>query len=180
MQVAYQVLSGGGKAEAKVAVTPDPPVAERKRLAEEAKRIKLVQKRSKKPLELVTVRFLNTGKDGQRLSGPAESFSASQLRFVAWEAVFSNRLYGLAPAYHRVEATYYAPNGQPLGTVQDGKEVRQESKEVTFSGRIGNANGGVFVPGIYRVEFYVNGWPLSSQSFTVKDDRQSGMSSTIR
>jgi hypothetical protein len=85
--------------------------------------------------------------------------------------VFGNRLSGLAPAYHRVEATYYAPNGQPLGTVQDGKEVGQESKEVTFTGRIGNSTGGAFVPGTYRVDFYVNGWPLSSKTFTVDDDR---------
>jgi hypothetical protein len=150
---------------------PDPTAIERKRLAEEAKRIALIQERSKKPLELLTVRFLNTAKDGKRLSGPSEAFSASQLRFVAWEAVFSNRLSGLAPAYHRVEATYYAPNGQPLGTVQDGKEVGQGSKEVTFTGRIGNSTGGAFVPGTYRVDFYVNGWPLSSRSFTVEDDR---------
>jgi Protein kinase domain len=154
-----------------IAPLPDPTVAERKRLAEETKRIALIQERSKKPLELLTVRFLNTGKDGKRLSGPTESFVASQLRFVAWEAVFGNRLSGLAPAYHRVEATYYAPNGQPLGTVQDGKEVGQESKEVTFTGRIGNSTGGAFVPGTYRVDFYVNGWPLSSKTFTVDDDR---------
>ncbi len=154
-----------------VAPAPDPIVAERKRLAAEAKRIALLQERSKKPLDLVTVRFLNTAKDGKHLSGPTESFSASQLRFVAWEAVFSNRLVGLAPAYHRVEATYYAPNGQPLGTVQDGKEVGQASKEVIFTGRIGNSTGGAFVPGTYRVDFYVNGWPLSSRSFTVEDDR---------
>ncbi len=151
---------------------PMPDVAaERKRLAEEAKRIALIQERSKKPLELLTVRFLNTGKDGKRLSGSGEAFAASQLRFVAWEAVFSNRLSGLAPAYHRVEATYYAPNGQPLGTVQDGKEVGVESKEVTFTGRIGNSTGGAFVPGTYRVDFYVNGWPLSSKTFAVDDDR---------
>jgi hypothetical protein len=146
-------------------------VAERKRLAEEAKRVALIQERSKKPLELLTVRFLNTAKDGKRLSGPSEAFFASRLRFVAWEAVFSNRLSGLTQAYHRVEATYYAPNGQPLGTVQDGKEVRLESKEAIFTGRIGNSTGGAFVPGTYRVDFYVNGWPLSSRSFTVEDDR---------
>ncbi|HEV8712524.1 MAG TPA: protein kinase [Candidatus Binatia bacterium] len=156
-----------------VAPAPPPPAVaeERKRLAEEAKRIALIQERSKKPLELVMVRFLNTGKDGKRLSGPADAFAASQLRFLAWEAVFSNRLSGLAPAYHRVEATYYAPNGQPLGTVQDGREVGAESKEVTFTGRIGNSTGGAFVPGTYRVDFYVNGWPLSSKTFTVDDDR---------
>ena len=150
---------------------PEPALEERKRLAEEAKRIALIQERSKKPLELATVRFLNTAKDGKRLSPPTDSFTASQLRFVAWEAVFRNRLRDLAPAYHRVEATYYAPNGQPLGTVQDGKEVAVESGEVTFTGRIGNSSGGAFMPGTYRVDFYVDGWPLSSREFTVEDDR---------
>jgi hypothetical protein len=170
LKVAVAVPSAAPVAR-EVVPLPDTAAAERKRLAEEAKRIALIQERSKKPLELLTVRFSNTGKDGKRLSGPGEGFAASQLRFVAWEAVFSNRLSGLAPAYHRVEATYYAPNGQPLGTVQDGKEVGVESKEVTFTGRIGNSTGGAFVPGTYRVDFYVNGWPLSSKTFTVDDDR---------
>src|SRR5207249_10580629 len=111
---------------------PEPALEERNRLAEEAKRIALIQERSKKPLELATVRFLNTAKDGKRLSSSADSFTASQLRFVAWEAVFRNRLRDLAPAYHRGEATYYAPNGQPLGTVQDRKAVGAERAEVTF------------------------------------------------
>lgn len=152
-------------------LAPDPVLAERKRLAAEAKRMALMQERSKKPLELLTVRFLNTTKEGKRLSTVGEGFAASQLRFVAWEAVFRNRLLELAPAYHRIEATYYAPNGQPLGTVQDAKEVGLESKEVTFTGRLGNSSGGAFGPGTYRVDFYVNGWPLSSREFTVEDDR---------
>ncbi|MBI3301244.1 MAG: hypothetical protein HYZ72_04090, partial [Deltaproteobacteria bacterium] len=144
---------------------------ERKRAAEEAKRLALIQERSKKPLELVTVRFVNTSKDGKSLSSPADSFAASQVRFISWEAVCLNRLRDLAPAYHRIEATYYAPNGQPMGTVQDGKEVAVEKKEVTFTGRIGNSGGGAFAPGTYRVDFYLNGWPLSSKEFTVEDDR---------
>jgi hypothetical protein len=135
------------------------------------KRIALIQERSKKPLEMVKVRFINTAKNGKRLSKPSKSFAASEIRFMAWEAEFKNRLHTLTPAYHRVEATYYAPNGQPLGTVQDGKEVKVDSKQTTFTGRIGNASGGAFVPGTYRVDFYVNGWPLSSAEFTVQDDR---------
>ena len=74
-------------------------------------------------------------------------------------------------SYHRIEATYYAPNGQPLGTVQDGKEVKAKTKNVTYTGRIGNSDGGAFVPGTYRVDFYVNGYPLSSKEFQVEDDR---------
>ncbi|MEW6297117.1 MAG: protein kinase [Thermodesulfobacteriota bacterium] len=157
-------------------LSPAPAVveAERKRLAEEAKRIALIQERSKKPLELKTIRFLNTDKNGKRLSQPGTTFSASDVRFVAWEAVFRNRLHDLVPSYHRVEATYYGPNGQPLGTVQDGKEVPADSAEATFTGRIGNAKGGAFTPGTYRVDFYVNGWPLSSKEFVVEDDRDVG------
>ena len=146
--------------------------AERRRRAEEAKRITMIQERSKNPLELVRVQFVNTAKNGKRLSKPSKSFDASALRFVAWEAVFTNRLHSLTPAYHRIEATYYAPNGQPLGTVQDGKEVGADAKRATFTGRIGNASGGAFVPGTYRVDFYVNGWPLSSHEFAVKGGTQ--------
>ena len=145
--------------------------AERKRRADDAKRVALIQERSKKPLDMVQVRFINAAKNGKSLSKPSKSFAASKIRFMAWEAEFKNRLHTLTPAYHRVEATYYAPNGQPLGTVQDGKEVKVNSKRTTFTGRIGNASGGAFIPGKYRVDFYVNGWPLSSAEFTVKDDR---------
>jgi Mg-chelatase subunit ChlD len=166
LKVTYQNREGAVQVVYQV-----PSKESNKASAEEAERLALIQERSKKPLELVTVRFLNTGKDGKRLSGPADAFAASQLRFVAWEAVFSNRLSGLTPAYHRVEATYYAPDGQSLGTVQDAKEVAAESKEVTFTGRLGNASGGAFALGTYRVDFYVNGWPLSSKTFTVDDDR---------
>lgn len=168
-------------ADARPPVTAPVPSAtlaaletERKRLAEEAKRIALIQERSKKPLELKTIRFVNTDKQGKRLSQPTDTFSASEVRFVAWEAVFRNRLHELIPSYHRVEATYYGPNGQPLGTVQDGKEVPADSAEATFTGRIGNTKGGAFVPGTYRVDFYVNGWPLSSKEFVVEDDRDVG------
>jgi hypothetical protein len=159
---------------------PDPAIEERnrrlaeeaKRAAEEAKRQALIQERSKKPLDLIAVRFSNTSKDGKRLSGQSDRFPASKIRFIGWEAQFRNRLQELVPAYHRIEATYYASNGQPLGTVQDAKQVDPEAKEVTFTARIGNSTGGAFVPGIYRVDFYVNGYPLSSKKFTVEDDRE--------
>jgi hypothetical protein len=160
-----------GLAPPPVPTLPDPVAEERKRLAEETKRLALIQERSKKPLELLTVRFLNTAKDGKKLSPASDSFAASQVRFVAWEIIFRNRLRDLVQAYHRIEATYYAPNGQPLGTVQDAKEVAAAAGEVMFTGRIGNSSGGAFSPGTYRVDFYVNGWPLSSREFTVRDDR---------
>lgn len=159
---------------------PDPAIEERnrrmaeeaKRAAEDAKRQAMVLERSKKPLELIAVRFSNTSKEGKRLSGQNDRFPASKIRFIGWEAQFRNRLLELAPAYHRIEATYYAPNGQPLGTVQDAKQVELEEKDVTFTARIGNSTGGAFVPGTYRVDFYVNGYPYTSKKFIVEDDRE--------
>lgn len=159
---------------------PDPAIEERtrrlaeeaKRAAEEMKRQSLIHERSKKPLDLVSVRFSNTSKEGKRLSGQGDKFPASKVRFIGWEAQFRNRLLELVPAYHRIEATYYAPNGQPLGTVQDAKQVELEAKEVTFTARIGKSTGGAFVPGTYRVDFYLNGYPLSSKKFTVENDQE--------
>jgi len=152
---------------------------QRKRLAEEtkpqtedAKRQALLQERSKKPLELMSVRFLNTSTEGKPLSPAGTAFPASQVRFVGWEAQFRNRLRGLAPAYHRVEATYYGPDDQPLGTVHDAKEVASETGEITFRAHLGNLSGDAFAPGTYRVDFFVNGWPLSSKQFTVEDDQE--------
>ena len=85
--------------------------------------------------------------------------------------IFQNQLHALLPSHHRVTATYFAPNGQILGTVEDGKEVSDKTEKVTFTARIGNASGGAFLPGEYRVDFYVNGYPLSSGKFNVMDDR---------
>ncbi len=145
-----------------------------RRESKERERIALIQERRKAPLSVKTVRFVNTAKNGQRLSKPATSFASSALRFVAWEVDFENKLLTLLSSYHRVEATYYAPNGQPIGTVQEGKEVSAKNRTVTFTGRIGNSSGGAFVPGRYRVDFYVDGYPLSSRHFDVLDDRDLG------
>ncbi len=156
---------------------PDLPTASDEKLRRESKereRIALIQERRKAPLSVKTVRFVNTAKNGQPLSKPATIFASSALRFVAWEVDFENKLHTLLSSYHRVEATYYAPNGQPIGTVQEGKEVSAKNRTVTFTGRIGNSSGGAFVPGRYRVDFYVDGYPLSSRHFDVRDDRDLG------
>lgn len=158
-----------GEADVPAAIGPSPE-EERARRATE-KRLALIQERSKEPLSLVSVRFFNTAKNGDPLSKPATSFGASQLRYLAWEADFQNQLHELLPSHHRVTATYFAPNGQILGTVEDGKEVSDKTAQVTFTARIGNASGGAFLPGDYRVDFYVNGYPLSSRKFSVRDDR---------
>ena len=159
-----------GGADVPAAIGPSPE-EERARRATEEKRLALIQERSKEPLSLVSVRFFNTAKNGDPLSKPATSFGASQLRYLAWEADFQNQLHELLPSHHRVTATYFAPNGQILGTVEDGKEVSDKTAQVTFTARIGNASGGAFLPGDYRVDFYVNGYPLSSRKFSVRDDR---------
>ena len=158
-----------GGADDPVASGPTPE--ERARRATEEKRLALIQERSKEPLSLVSVRFFNTAKNGDPLSKPATSFGASQLRYLAWEADFQNQLHELLPSHHRVTATYFAPNGQILGTVEDGKDVSDKTEKVTFTARIGNASGGAFLPGHYKVDFYVNGYPLSSRNFSVRDDR---------
>ena len=161
-------VAGGADGSAVIGPTPEEERAGR---AAEEKRLALIQERSKEPLSLVSVRFFNTAKDGSRLSQSASSFGASKLRFVAWEADFQNQLHDLLPSYHRVTATYYAPNGQILGTVEEGKEVSDKAEKVTFTARIGNASGSAFSPGDYKVDFYVNGYPLSPEKFTVTDDR---------
>ena len=162
-------VAGGSDIPVASGPTPEEEIARR---AAEEKRLALIQERSKEPLDLLSVRFFNTAKDGRRLSQPASSFGASQLRFVAWEADFQNQLHDLLSSHHRVTATYFAPNGQILGTVEDGKEVSDKTEKVTFTARIGNASGGAFLPGDYRVDFYVNGYPLSSRKFSVRDDRE--------
>ncbi len=161
-------VAGGSDVPAVIGPTPEE---ERVRRGVEEKRLALIQERSKEPLSLVSVRFFNTAKNGDPLSKPATSFGASQLRYLAWEADFQNQLHELLPSHHRVTATYFAPNGQILGTVEDGKDVSDKTEKVTFTARIGNASGGAFLPGDYKVDFYVNGYPLSSRNFSVRDDR---------
>ena len=137
---------------------------------EEKKRLDRIQEGREEPLELMTVGFMNTTKDGEPLSEPAESFAVSELQFVEWQVLLRNRLHGLTPAQHRVEAIYSGPNGQPLATIQDVKQVMAEEEEVLFTGRIGNSSGGAFVPGTYEVDFSLNDLPLTSQKFQVEEE----------
>lgn len=164
-----------------VAKTPPTPVMsaeeaagreELKRRAAEEKRLARLQEMRKKPLDLVSVSFLNTDRDGSRLAAPGNDvFDHSQVRFVAWEVVFRNNLFNLEPSYHRLEGTYRGPRGQIIGTVEDHKEVAPQNKQVAFTARLGNSTGGAFEPGVYRVDFYLDGHPLLSKEFAVNDDR---------
>jgi hypothetical protein len=144
--------------------------AEAKRQADEQKRLAMIEERRAHPLELADIRFLNTTKTGTPLSGPAESFSASKVLFLGWEATFKNRLYNLDQNQYRVDAAYIAPDGRTLGSVDDVRNVPQSFKTVTFSGRVGNSAGGAFLPGAYSVSFYLNGQFLAQKQFRILAD----------
>jgi hypothetical protein len=164
-----------------VAKTPPTPVLtaaevaaieEAKRLAAEEKRQARIQEAKKNPLTLVTIRFLNTDRDGNPLQVQAvNGFERSHVRFIAWEAVFRNNLFNLDSSYHRLEGAFRGPRGQVLGTVEDQKAVGTKAKQVSFTARLGNSNGGAFEPGVYRVDFYLNGRSLLSKEFVIRDDR---------
>lgn len=161
-----------GDALTPTAASPAAIEESKRRAAEEAKRQARLQAARQKPLDLVAVRFFNTDRNGNRLQPqPAEAFEVSQVRFVAWEAVFRNNLFALEPSYHRLEGTYRGPRGQIIGTVEDQKEVGQRTKQVSFTARLGNSTGGAFEPGVYRVDFYLDGRPFLSKEFKINDDR---------
>jgi len=173
--------SAPGGVVAAVAKTPPTPVIptaelaaieEAKRLAVEEKRQARIREAQKNPLTLMAVRFANTDRAGNRIQTEGSgAFELSQVRFIAWEAVFRNNMFNLASSYHRLEGTFRGPRGQLLGTVEDQKEVGAKAKQVTFTARLGNSSGGAFEPGVHRVDFYLNGRPLLSKEFVVQDDR---------
>jgi hypothetical protein len=169
--------SGVALSIAKTPPTPLLPAAElaaieeAKRLAE-AKRQARIQEAKKNPLTLATIRFLNTDRDGNPLQVQAvNGFELSQVRFITWEVVFRNNLFNLDSSYHRLEGAFRGPRGQLLGTVEDQKAVGVKAKQVSFTARLGNSNGGAFEPGVHRVDFYLNGHPLLSKEFAIEDDR---------
>jgi hypothetical protein len=118
---------------------------------------------------LVDIQLLNSAKDGTPLSPAGDVFLASQVRFITWEVLFRNRKRGTTPISYRVNATYFTPTGKRLGVVEDTQDISNESRAL-FTGRVGNSNGGAFAPGMYRVEFTLNGKSLSSRRFTVQRD----------
>lgn len=163
------------------AVAKTPPVLaaeliaieERKRLAAEEKRQAQIRAAREKPLKLIALSFFNTDRDGKLLQPRAsEVFDFSQTRFISWKARFKNNLFNLESGYHRLEGTFYGPSGEVLGNVSDHKNVERKMKEVSFSARLGNAQGSAFLPGIYRVDFYLDGRPFQSKNFVVRDDRR--------
>jgi hypothetical protein len=119
------------------------------------------------PLELVDVRFSNVAKDGSPLSGPTDRLDVATVIFVGWKANFRNQLYKLDSGKYRVDATYIAPDGRTLGTIADWKIVPASDQTVTFAGRVGNSNGGAFLPGSYTVNFFLNGKYIAQQKFDI-------------
>jgi serine/threonine protein kinase len=153
------------QADAKAAAAAAAATAAREA---EARKVAMLEERRAHPLQLVNILFLNTTKTGTPLSGATDTFDASKVLFVGWEALFKNRLYGLDMNQYRVDAAYVAPDGRTLGSVDDVRMVAQNARTVSFSGRIGNSAGGAFLPGVYNVNFYLNGQFLAARKFRVK------------
>jgi hypothetical protein len=116
---------------------------------------------------LVSIHFRNTTKTGTGLSDVTETFDATKVLFVGWEVSFKNRLFSLDSNQYRVDAAYVAPDGRTLGSVDDIKTVSDKARSASFSGRIGNSSGGAFLPGIYTVNFYLNGQYFAQKKFRV-------------
>jgi serine/threonine protein kinase len=144
--------------------------AEEQKQRAEAQRLAMIQERMSKPLQLETIEFVNSTKDGTVLAGPSGVFNVSKVLFVAWRAIFQNRLAGLDTNQYRVDATYVAPDGTLLGSVNDFETVRKNQPHAVFSGRVGNSAGGAFLPGQYTVNFYLNGHYVAQKKFRVVAD----------
>jgi serine/threonine protein kinase len=144
--------------------------AEEQRQRAEAQKLAMIHERMSRPLELKTIEFVNSTKDGTVLAGPSGVFNVSKVLFVAWRAIFENRLAGLDANQYRVDAAYVAPDGSTLGSVDDVQIVRKNQQRAIFSGRVGNSAGGAFLPGQYTVNFYLNGHKVAERKFRVVAD----------
>lgn len=165
-----QDLSARTKAAAAAEAAAAAAAAEAAKNAEQEKRYAMIEERKHRPLELINIEFVNTTKSGTELSSPSSSFKVSKVLFVGWQVSFSNRLFGLESNEYRVDAAYIAPSGGTLGSVDDIQVVPRTVHSVTFSGRVGNSAGGAFLPGVYTVNFYLNGQYFAQKKFRVVED----------
>jgi hypothetical protein len=165
-----QDLAARGKAEAAAAAAAAASSSEAAKRAEDEKKYAMLEERKHRPLELINIEFVNTTKSGTALSSPSSSFRVSKVLFVGWQVSFSNRLFGLESNEYRVDAAYVAPSGGTLGSVDDIQVVPRTVRKATFSGRVGNSAGGAFLPGIYTVNFYLNGQYFAQRKFRVVED----------
>jgi serine/threonine protein kinase len=159
--------AAAARAKAEAAATEKAAEARRE---EEARRVAMLQERLHRPLQLEQIVFLNTTKDGTAISAPSSVFGMSKVLFVGWRVTFDNRLYRLNSNRYEVDAAYVAPDGSTLGSVQDIQVVDPAESRATFSGRVGNSAGGAFVPGLYTVNFYLNGQYFAQRKFRVVND----------
>jgi hypothetical protein len=137
---------------------------------EDARRLAMVEERKRRPLTLESIEFINSTKDGTALSAPTSTFSVSKVLYVGWRTVFQNRLFGLDVNQYSVDAAYIGPDGATLGSVDNVQTVQPGQSRAVFSGRVGNAAGGAFVPGTYTVNFYLNGQQFAQKRFRVVAD----------
>jgi hypothetical protein len=137
---------------------------------EDARRLAMVDERKRRPLAFESIEFINSTKDGTALSPPTSTFSVSKVLYVGWRAVFQNRLLGLDVNQYSVDAAYIGPDGATLGSVNNVQTVQQNQSRAVFTGRVGNAAGGAFVPGTYTVNFYLNGQQFAQKRFRVVAD----------
>src|SRR5271154_3754078 len=143
---------------------------EQRKRDEEARKLAMIDERRAKPLQLRGISFLNTTKTGTALSGATDSFDVAKVLFVGWQVSFDNRLYKLEANQYRVDAAYIGPDGRTLGSVNDFQPVSPSMRTATFRGRDGNSHGGAFLPGIYTVNFYLNGQYFNAKKFEVIAD----------
>ena len=130
----------------------------------------MIQERMRRPLAIRDIQFVNSTKDGTVLSGPTNAFNVSKVFFIGWRAIFENRLFNLDNNQYRVDAAYIGPDGSALGSVDDIQTVKRSSDRAIFSGRVGNSAGGAFLPGVYTVNFYLNGQYFAQRKFRVVAD----------
>jgi serine/threonine protein kinase len=153
------------KSEAAAAETRAKELDDDRKTAEE--RLARIDELRRRPLELMSILFHNTTKSGTPISSSTQTFDAARVLFVGWEVSFKNRLFGLDMNQYRVDAAYIAPDGHTLGSVDDVRMVPQKARTAIFSGRIGNSSGNAFLPGVYTVNFYLNGQYLAQRKFRV-------------
>ncbi|HZC45714.1 MAG TPA: serine/threonine-protein kinase, partial [Candidatus Acidoferrum sp.] len=168
--IVNQDVSARNAEAASAAAAAAAAKAEERTRDEEARKLAMIDERRAKPLQLRSINFLNTTKTGTALSGATDSFDVAKVLFVGWQVSFENRLYRLESNQYRVDAAYIGPDGRTLGSVNDYQPVSTSMRSVTFSGRVGNSRGGAFLPGVYTVNFYLNGQYFSAKKFQVLAD----------
>jgi hypothetical protein len=133
------------------------PAARSANVGAEKTELALLQEGKSRPLTLQRIELFNTTKFGTLLSDATGSFDVSTLLFVGWQATFDNRLFGVGSRSYSLYATYIAPSGREIGTIHDTQTISATQRTALFTGRVGNSEGGAFLPGTYTVNFNLSG-----------------------